>query len=52
MTKVGKYYSIASTDPDVHHNHDDCPSGQNILPKNKRSGTGGFPRCGKCVEMD
>ena len=35
MTKVGNYYSSASTDPDVYHNHDDCPSGQNILPQNR-----------------
>lgn len=52
MPKVGNYYSIASTDPDVYHNYSDCPSGQNILPQNKRSGTGGFPRCGQCRRMD
>jgi hypothetical protein len=47
MPKIGTHYSIASTDSHVYHNYSDCPSGQNILPQSRRSGTGGFPRCGQ-----
>ena len=49
--KVNSYYSANPSDPDVHHNHNDCPSGQQIPISNKRSGTNGYPRCGHCVKM-
>jgi len=35
----------------VHHDHDDCPDGKRILPKNKQSGTGNFPRCDACINL-
>ena len=28
MAKVSPYHSSDPTDPDVYHDHDDCPSGQ------------------------
>lgn len=52
MAKVGTYHSVDTNDPQVHHDHDDCTSGRNILPQNRRSGTGGYPRCGQCQRMD
>jgi hypothetical protein len=44
MAKVAPYHSISPSDPDVYHDHDDCPSGQQIPAHNRRSGTGGYPR--------
>lgn len=49
--KVNPYYSINPTDPDVHHDHNNCPSGMQIPEHNKRYGTNGDPRCGTCVKM-
>ncbi len=49
--KVASYYSINPTDPDVYHDHSDCPSGQQIPPANRRAGTGGYRRCQHCVAM-
>lgn len=51
MAKVAPYHSINPRDPDVYHDHDDCPNGQQIPPENLRSGTGGYPRCGSCERM-
>lgn len=48
--KVSQYYSSNPSDPDVHHDHNDCPSGQQIPPQNKRLGTNRYPRCGHCVK--
>jgi hypothetical protein len=42
---VSPYYSINPTDPDVHHTHSDCISGQQIPAHNKRSGTNDYPLC-------
>jgi hypothetical protein len=50
--KVYPYYSIDPTDPDVYHDYSDCPAGQQIPDKNRRSGTGGRRRCLHCVRMD
>nr|BFF12444.1 hypothetical protein GCM10025699_37470 [Microbacterium flavescens] len=49
--RVSPYYSINPTDPDVHHVHDDCPSGQQIPDLNKRSGTNNWPLCKHCRDM-
>jgi hypothetical protein len=49
--KVLPYYSSNQSEPHVHHNHSDCPSGQQIPSWNKLSGTGGLPRCEHCIEM-
>jgi hypothetical protein len=45
------YYSINPTDRDVYHDHDDCPSGQQIPSWNRRPGTNNYPRCKHCIEM-
>ncbi len=46
--KVSTYHSSNQSDPDVHHDHNDCPTGQQIPAHNKVNGTGGFPRCQQC----
>lgn len=49
--KVQPYHSTNTSDPDVYHDHDNCPSGQQIPRRNRASGTGGFPRCKHCRDM-
>lgn len=51
MAKVAPYHSSNPTDPDVYHDHDNCPSGQQIPPAKRRSGTGGYPRCKHCQNL-
>lgn len=48
---VYPYYSADNSDPDVHHTHDNCPTGQQILASNKRSGTNGYRKCTQCTNM-
>jgi hypothetical protein len=50
IMKVSAYHSSNQSDPDVYHDHSDCPTGQQIPSSNKVSGTGGFPRCKQCVD--
>lgn len=50
--KVAAYHSSNPSDPDVHHNYDDCPTGQQIPSWNKTPGTGGHPRCKHCIAKD
>lgn len=52
MAKVYPYHSSHYDAPHVHHDHDNCPPGSQIPWNYKVSGTGGYRRCGKCVEMD
>ena len=47
--KVPAYHSKNPSDPDVYHDHSDCPTGQQIPSYNKLPGTGGFRRCAQCV---
>jgi len=51
MSKVAPYHSSNPADPDVYHDHDDCPPGSLIPPANRVNGTGGYRRCEKCVGM-
>lgn len=46
--RVAPYHSINLSDPDVHHVYNDCPTGQQIPDRNRRSGTGGYPMCQQC----
>lgn len=50
MAKVAPYHSSNPSDPDVHHDHDDCPTGQQIPERNLRQGTGGKRRCEQCKQ--
>lgn len=49
--RVPAYYSSNPTDPDVHHVHDDCPTGRQIPAHNRRQGTGGNRLCKDCRDM-
>ena len=49
--RVSPYYSANQSDPDVHHNQSDCPSGQQIPAYNRRPGTNGWPLCKHCADM-
>lgn len=49
MAKVSAYHSKNASDPDVYHDHNDCPTGQQIPAHNRQSGTGGYRRCSQCV---
>ena len=51
MAKVAAYHSSNPSDPDVYHDHDDCPPGSLIPARNRLSGTGGYPLCEKCAAM-
>ncbi|MBU4213918.1 MAG: hypothetical protein KJ792_04600 [Actinobacteria bacterium] len=47
--KVSAYHSTNKSDPDVYHDHDDCPTGKQIPAYNRASGTGGYRRCEQCI---
>jgi hypothetical protein len=49
--RVPAYHSIAPNDPKVHHVFSDCHVGNNIEPRNKRPGTGGYRMCDRCRQM-
>jgi hypothetical protein len=51
MAKVAPYHSSDPSDPDVYHNHDNCPTGQQILFANRVPGTGGYRRCQQCTDL-
>lgn len=46
--RVNAYHSINLADPDVYHVYNECPSGQQIPEKNRRTGTNGWPLCDHC----
>lgn len=53
MTKVYPYHSSNTSDPDVWHDHDDCPPGSRIPAQNKVQGKGpGNRYCEKCQQMN
>lgn len=45
MAKVDPYHSVKGS---VYHDTDTCTEGNNIEPENRRSGTGGKPKCATC----
>lgn len=49
--RVPPYHSNNQTDPDVHHNQDDCKSGKLIPAHNRRPGENGWPLCQHCRGM-
>lgn len=52
MATVAAYHSSNPSDPDVYHNHNDCPSGQQIPAQNRVPVTGGNRQCKHCKDMD
>jgi hypothetical protein len=54
MAKVRPYHTSNEEDhkrSPVWHDHDDCPEGKKILPKDKVYGQKGN-KCLKCIELD
>ena len=51
MSKVAPYHSSNPSDPDVYHDHNDCPTGKQIPERNKRAGTNNYRRCKDCVSL-
>jgi len=35
----------------VHHDHDDCKDGKQIMTKHRENGTGGKPLCKECIRL-
>lgn len=42
----------SAEDPDTYHTCENCPSGQQILPQNRRPGIGGRKKCEICDEYE
>jgi hypothetical protein len=51
MAKVPAFHSTRRDDHKVHHDNDRCTEGNNIEPRYKASGTGGYPKCKRCAEL-
>lgn len=49
--KVDPYHSSDPTDPDVYHDQNNCPTGQQIPAANRRPGTGNNRKCKQCQDM-
>jgi hypothetical protein len=49
--KVNPYHSILKTDRAVYHDNNRCTEGNNIEPRNRRSGTAGRPKCEHCKRL-
>jgi hypothetical protein len=49
MAKVAPFHSKVTKD--VHHDNNQCKTGNNIETYNKVSGTGGLPRCSECARL-
>jgi hypothetical protein len=52
MSKVAPYHSNNPSDPDVYHDHDDCPTGKQIPSWNKKPGKNGWRQCKDCEQLD
>jgi len=50
MTQVAAYHSSNASDPDVYHDQDDCPTGQQIPSWNRVPGTGNLRQCKQCAD--
>ena len=51
MTKVAPFHTVKEDPPRVYHDDDRCTVGNNIESYNRRSGTGGRPKCQRCREL-
>lgn len=52
MAIVPAFHSILKSARKVYHDSNLCTEGNNIEPKNRRSGTGGRPRCERCKDRE
>lgn len=51
MAKVAPFHSVLPSDKPVYHDDNRCTEGNNIETKNRRSGTGGRPKCDHCKRL-
>lgn len=49
MPQTAPWHSVKQN---VHHDNTNCTEGNNIEPENRRSGTGGKPKCQHCEKLD
>ncbi|GAA4758861.1 hypothetical protein GCM10025784_02170 [Citricoccus nitrophenolicus] len=49
--RTNPYHSKNQSDPDVHHVHSDCRTGQQIPARNREPGTNSWPLCQHCRDM-
>ena len=52
MAIVAAYHSVLESDRKVYHDSSLCTEGNNIEAKNRRTGTGGRPRCDRCIDRE
>jgi hypothetical protein len=50
--KTYPYYSTNPKDPEVFHNHNDCPTGEEIPASDRANGTNEYPHCEECEDLD
>lgn len=50
MAKVAPFHS-KKTGTKVHHDNNSCTEGNNIETVNRKSGTGGLPKCDHCKRL-
>ena len=48
MAKISPWNSVKE---DIHHNNNNCNSGNNIERENRREGAGGKPLCKECAKL-
>lgn len=46
--KTYPYHSTNPDDPEVYHDHNNCPEGEQIAANQRANGTNGYPRCEFC----
>ncbi|QNG19087.1 hypothetical protein G4H71_19865 [Rhodococcus triatomae] len=46
------FHSSRPADPDLYHDHDDCPDGKGIASWNRTVGAFGYHRCPICRSLD
>jgi len=51
MSQVAPFHS-SRPGTAVHHNNNKCTEGNNIESYNRKPGTGGFPLCERCKELN
>ena len=46
------YHSTDPKDPEVYHNHNDCPAGEQIPTGDRANGANDYPHCEQCKDLD
>lgn len=50
--EIFAFHSSNPADPDLYHDHDDCPDGSGIASWNRVAGAFGYHRCPTCRSLD